>query len=335
MSTSVSIKEVARVAEVSVAAVSYTLNGKGDRYRIGGDTQARIRAVARQLDYQPDTLAKEIRTGSQRTAVSGSIATVTRREIGIVVGAGSPASTLALIPEQEPILAAAGYTTIFVALPADAEAIRLRLASLLATGVQGILSCPSVFATVAAAMADQCPVIALSPWAAETLLHPKPAPALQQSASIPKPTPASKPFPVTAIPVTAPLPVAKPIAVPLPEPIAVPVPEVIHEPGPVKVATEPVPEPVALPVPAAVMAPEPISEPEPEPPLVTPETAPPAEPLPQPGPSQEPDPVPASIPDTEPTQEVPPVTLEESSPEPIPEPAPEPPPVIPEAEKPE
>jgi len=52
MSTSVSIKDVARAAEVSVAAVSYTLNGKGDRYRIGHDTQARIRAVALRIGSQ-------------------------------------------------------------------------------------------------------------------------------------------------------------------------------------------------------------------------------------------------------------------------------------------
>ena len=60
MSTPVSIKDIARMAEVSVAAVSYTLNGKGDRYRIGHDSQARIRAVALRLGYQPNSPARDI-----------------------------------------------------------------------------------------------------------------------------------------------------------------------------------------------------------------------------------------------------------------------------------
>ncbi len=265
------------MAEVSVAAVSYTLNGKGDRYRIGGDTQARIRAVARQLNYKPDALAREIRTNSQASTGSGTPATATRLEVGIVVGAGSPATTLALIPAQEPILAAAGYTTIFVALPSDVEAVRLRLSSLLAAGVQGILSCPSVFATVAEAMAKQCPVIALSPWAAETLLRPKPVPAPQQPAVIPEPAPMAKPVPIPVISVPVAVPVAKPIAVPVPEPIAVPIPEVIHEPDPIKVATEPEPTPTVVPVTFPESATAPISEPEPTP--ATPEAEPPGEPL--------------------------------------------------------
>src|SRR4051812_2134704 len=55
---STTIKDVARHAGVSTAAVSYVLNGRETAVRIAPDTRDRILAVARELNYHPNALAR-------------------------------------------------------------------------------------------------------------------------------------------------------------------------------------------------------------------------------------------------------------------------------------
>ena len=339
MSILVSIKDVAKAAEVSVSAVSYTLNGKGDRYRIGKDTQARIRAVALRLGYQPSSLARDIQANKWHPSDSAPTGMAIRREIGLVVGAGSPASTLALIPGQELILAAAGFTTVIITLPSDAGGLGRRLTEITAAGFSGILCCPSVFTAVATILANRCPLIALSPWAAESLLgknHTDPTPLAPPPVTpvpppvvVPKPTPVVTPAPtpkplpvVVPTPAPTPTPVVPPIIVPAPEPVSTPTPappEVISEPAPTPtpVVVTPMPEPAVVqpePQPEAP-TPEPVAEEPLPPPVVIPEPTPVIDPIPTP----EPTPVVTPAPVPTPTPEAPPVI-----PEPVPEPAPTP-----------
>ncbi len=66
------IRDVARLAGTSVAAVSVTLNARGrQKSRIGAATQERIRAAAQQLGYRPNRLAQSLVTG--RTGVLGLV----------------------------------------------------------------------------------------------------------------------------------------------------------------------------------------------------------------------------------------------------------------------
>lgn len=57
----VTIREVARRAGVSITAVSHALNGKGT---ISAETRARIRAVADEMGYEADALARGLRRSS-------------------------------------------------------------------------------------------------------------------------------------------------------------------------------------------------------------------------------------------------------------------------------
>jgi DNA-binding LacI/PurR family transcriptional regulator len=54
----VTIRDVARRAGVSKAAVSYVLNGRTTSVKITRETQERIYAAARELDYHPNALAR-------------------------------------------------------------------------------------------------------------------------------------------------------------------------------------------------------------------------------------------------------------------------------------
>jgi DNA-binding LacI/PurR family transcriptional regulator len=61
------IKEVARVAGVSVTTVSHALNGKG---RINAETRERVQRVADDLGYRPSNMARNLvsrRTGRMAT----------------------------------------------------------------------------------------------------------------------------------------------------------------------------------------------------------------------------------------------------------------------------
>jgi DNA-binding LacI/PurR family transcriptional regulator len=72
---SVTIRDVAREAGVSVATVSMVLNDSGPRFRIAVDTQARVRETARALGYVADRRAQSLRSGlATRTVLVAFIA---------------------------------------------------------------------------------------------------------------------------------------------------------------------------------------------------------------------------------------------------------------------
>ena len=54
------IGDVARLAGVGKVTVSYVLNGRGEEYRISKETQERIHAAARELEYRPSAVARSM-----------------------------------------------------------------------------------------------------------------------------------------------------------------------------------------------------------------------------------------------------------------------------------
>jgi DNA-binding LacI/PurR family transcriptional regulator len=64
----VTIRDVAMLADVSVATASYALTGSRARgARVSSETRARVEAAARKLEYSPNSMARSVRTG--RTGV--------------------------------------------------------------------------------------------------------------------------------------------------------------------------------------------------------------------------------------------------------------------------
>ena len=62
-----SLKDVAQKAGVSTALVSYVLNGKEKEGRVGKEIASKINQIARDLNYQPNHLAKSLRSGKTYT----------------------------------------------------------------------------------------------------------------------------------------------------------------------------------------------------------------------------------------------------------------------------
>ncbi|MFA5818044.1 MAG: substrate-binding domain-containing protein [Bacteroidales bacterium] len=63
----VSQKDIAKKVGVSTALVSYVLNGKEKGKRIGEDLVKKIRQTAKDLNYQPNEIARSLRNGSTKT----------------------------------------------------------------------------------------------------------------------------------------------------------------------------------------------------------------------------------------------------------------------------
>ena len=345
----VSHQDVAQAAGVCQSTVSRVLSGKADGARITPETRDRVRSVARQLGYLPGRNTRfqprPVNGGEEQTAVTAPVAGWV---IGLVISLASPASTLALIPCQEPGLAAAGFNVVMVTLPADPLLAQDRITTLTRSGVAGLLCCPSVYSTVTASAAGACPVTAISPWSAASLLKLMGVAGGKEVVELPiaellraepvvvpvKPVVVSVPVipvvaPVEPMVVTAgPLPDPVPVAVPEPEPVPVAEPPsqgtdyLLETPHPdpltqgareaeTVAAPEAVEQIVAVPLPDPVPTPEPVIVTSPTPDPVV-ETAPP---VPTP---VEPEPTAETSPPVEPPQDPPPVVEE------IPAPTPEP-----------
>lgn len=67
MEKRISLKDIAKKVGVSTALVSYVINGKEKEKRVGVEVVKRIRQAAEELNYQPNQLARSLRTGSTKT----------------------------------------------------------------------------------------------------------------------------------------------------------------------------------------------------------------------------------------------------------------------------
>jgi LacI family transcriptional regulator len=62
-----SIRDIAKIAEVSIATASFVLNAKGDQMRISEVTQKKILDAANELKYRPNISARRLRVGDGKT----------------------------------------------------------------------------------------------------------------------------------------------------------------------------------------------------------------------------------------------------------------------------
>lgn len=67
----VTLKDIANHVGVSTALVSYVLNGQAEEKQVGAETSIRIKAAAEALNYQPNQIAKSLKT--QRTYTIGLV----------------------------------------------------------------------------------------------------------------------------------------------------------------------------------------------------------------------------------------------------------------------
>lgn len=67
MKKKVSLKDIALEAGVSTALVSYVLTNKEEKARVGQEMAKKIRKIARKLNYQPNHIARSLKSGRSDT----------------------------------------------------------------------------------------------------------------------------------------------------------------------------------------------------------------------------------------------------------------------------
>ncbi|PKQ65015.1 hypothetical protein BZG02_04035 [Labilibaculum filiforme] len=122
----VSIKDIAQHLNVSVSAVSLTLNGKGDEKRISKTTQKRIVEYAQEQNYRPNSFAKGLQKGKSEI-------------IGLVVPNISDVFFSRIARRIEKQAEQAGYDVIFSSTGENIEKESKKIQSMLDRQVDGLI----------------------------------------------------------------------------------------------------------------------------------------------------------------------------------------------------
>lgn len=62
-----SIKDIAKKANVSITTVSFILNGKAEKMRISQDMITKVEKIIKELGFRPNQVARSLRTGNTKT----------------------------------------------------------------------------------------------------------------------------------------------------------------------------------------------------------------------------------------------------------------------------
>lgn len=130
MQKRVSLKDIANKVGVSIALVSYVMNGQEKEKRVGKEVVEKIRRAAEELNYQPNQIARSLRMKSTKT-------------IGLIVAdiANPFFGQLARIIENE--AANFGYTVVFGSSDEDKFKSETLINSLLNRQVDGFIIVPT------------------------------------------------------------------------------------------------------------------------------------------------------------------------------------------------
>ncbi len=130
MDKRISLKDIANKVGVSIALVSYVMNGQEKKKRVGAEVVKKIRKAAEELNYQPNQIARSLRTGSTKT-------------IGLIVAdiANPFFGHLARIIEDE--ANNFGYTVVFGSSDEDDFKSEALINTLLNRQVDGIIIVPA------------------------------------------------------------------------------------------------------------------------------------------------------------------------------------------------
>ncbi|MFC6997034.1 LacI family DNA-binding transcriptional regulator [Rufibacter roseus] len=129
MRNKVSLKDIAQKVGVSTAAVSYALN-KEKEGKVSDEMAAKIRATAKELNYQPNQIAKSLKIGRTNT-------------LGLIIADVSNPffATIARVVEDE--AKAHGYTVVFGSSDEKAERSWDLINVLANRQVDGLIIAPS------------------------------------------------------------------------------------------------------------------------------------------------------------------------------------------------
>ncbi|MBE5034132.1 LacI family DNA-binding transcriptional regulator [Gallalistipes aquisgranensis] len=125
----VTIKDIAEAVGVSTSLVSFVMNNKGKRYRVSEEMTRRIQEAARELNYQPNSAARSLRSGRSRT-------------IGVIVSDISNPFFADIARRIEDNAYKYNYTVIFGSSDENAAKLENLIDVLVNKGVDGLIIVP-------------------------------------------------------------------------------------------------------------------------------------------------------------------------------------------------
>ncbi|MFA6590207.1 MAG: LacI family DNA-binding transcriptional regulator, partial [Bacteroidales bacterium] len=125
----VSLKDIAQAVGVSSALVSMVLNGKAKQYGIGEEATRKVLAKAKELNYQPNIMARGLRSGKSHL-------------LGLVVADISNPFFAILAREIERAASERGYTVIYGSSDEQPGHLCTLMNTLANQGVDGIIVVP-------------------------------------------------------------------------------------------------------------------------------------------------------------------------------------------------
>ena len=130
MNKKITIKDIAKTANVSVTTVSFVLNDKGEKMRISEEVIKKVLKVAEDLKFKPNIIASSLRTGKTRS-------------IGLIVEDISNQffSDLAKVIEREAIRL--NYRVFYCSTGGDDDRAVELVNSLLQANVDGFIITPT------------------------------------------------------------------------------------------------------------------------------------------------------------------------------------------------
>lgn len=128
--TPVTIKDIAALAGVSFSTVSLVLNGKASENRISGKMEEKILALAKELDYKPNSLARSLRRGATNS-------------IGFVISNFSNIFFIKLAHSIEKEAMKYGYRVFFASSDEDGDKCIEVINSFLGQQVDGLIIIPA------------------------------------------------------------------------------------------------------------------------------------------------------------------------------------------------
>ena len=129
MSTKTSLKDIAGAVGVSIALVSYVLNNKEKEARVNPETAKRIRNAAKKMNYQPNQVAKSLKSGKSQA-------------IGLIVADISNPFFGHLSRTIEDYSEKAGYTVIFASSDEKANTFEKLISTLINRQMDGFIIAP-------------------------------------------------------------------------------------------------------------------------------------------------------------------------------------------------
>lgn len=130
MKKKVSLKDIAQQVGVSTALVSYVLSGKEKEGRVGQEMAEVIRATAKKMNYQPNQIAKSLKSGRSYT-------------IGLIVADISNPFFAHIARTVEDEAKNDGYTTIFGSSDENSEKSQHLIDALINRQVDGFIIAPA------------------------------------------------------------------------------------------------------------------------------------------------------------------------------------------------